>query len=104
MKPTMKLSFAFTLLLISIPASCQTENKAAMQAPRDRSLVTVSALIASGQVAQVGSPQSSHGQWPHSNTSFGSPQTTGVLCGLAQRLLRTACRERSVCEARPIDT
>ena len=54
MKPTMKLSFAFTLLLISIPASCQTENKAAMQAPRDRSLVTVSALIASGQVAQVG--------------------------------------------------
>src|SRR5260370_10518903 len=31
MKPTMKLLLAVAVLLISIPASCQTENKAAMQ-------------------------------------------------------------------------
>lgn len=88
----MKLSFALALLLITIPGSCQTENKAAMQqsdttqatsmlddiravspalkrytkdrlfgevwkrpdlSPRDRSIVTLAALIARNQTVQM---------------------------------------------------
>jgi len=92
MKPTMKLLFALALLLISIPASCQTENKAVMQlsntaqaipilddihsvspalerytrdrllgdlwkrpdlSPRERCIVTLAALIARNQTVQM---------------------------------------------------
>src|SRR5258708_18232394 len=92
MKQTMKLFFALAVSLMSVPASCQTENKAVMQqsntaettsmlddiravspalerftkdrlfgdlwkrpdlSPRDRSIVTLAALIARNQTVQM---------------------------------------------------
>ena len=60
-------------------------------APRDRSLVTVSSLIASGQVAQTHLPsQPRDGQRPHAGRSLGDAHASRLLRRLAQRLLRAA--------------
>jgi len=64
--------------------------------PRDRSLVTVSALIASGQVAHLGYHlnRAMHNGLTQKQAS--EAHTTGVLCGLAQCLLCIACCQRRI--------
>jgi 4-carboxymuconolactone decarboxylase len=60
-------------------------------APRDRSLVTVAALIASGQVQQISyHPQSGARQRSDAGTSVGNTRASRLLCGLAELLLRTS--------------
>ena len=69
-------------------------------APRDRSLVTVSALIASGQVAQIAlPPQPGDGQRTHAGAGRGGDHAPGLLRRLAQRLLGAAGRKGRLREA-----
>jgi len=69
-------------------------------APRERSLVTVSALIANGQTAPThSSPQQSDGQWPDADRSLRGHHATGLLCRLAQHLFGDAGCEGCVRKA-----
>ena len=69
-------------------------------APRDRSLVTVSALISSGHVAQNPvPPQQGDGRRPHASSGRGGHHALGLLCRLAHRVLGAAGREGSFRQA-----
>ena len=69
-------------------------------APRDRSLVTVSALIANGQVRAARlTPQQGDGQRPHAGGGRRGARAPRLLRRLAERLLGDAGRKGRVREA-----
>ena len=68
-------------------------------APRDRSLVTVTALIASGQVAQITFHLNRAMDNGLESGSVGSAHAPALLRRLAERDVRRACRDGRVREA-----
>ncbi len=71
-------------------------------APRDRSMVTVSALIASGQVAQI--PYHLNRAMADARPSFGNTHASGLLCGLAERFFGAAGCQRGLRKARQVES
>jgi 4-carboxymuconolactone decarboxylase len=72
-------------------------------APRDRSLVTVAALVASGQSAQITyHPRAGHGQRTDPGTGVRGADPAGVLHGLAQGVHRAAGRQGRIRQPHPV--